>query len=184
MQCGIIEKMLTHRHKQEQNGFTLIELLVVIAIIGLLASTIVIALSSAKASARDAKRKTELNQVRTALEFYYNNNGSYPSTGGAWWGETPSFGSHGRTGALGYAPNLAPDYVVTLPHDQNTSKPFGGPVCGGNTDYPAYLYNSNGTDYKFIAHCLAETIKPGDPFIDPVRPSWGIGVWSAGASSW
>lgn len=48
-------------------GFTLIELLVVISIIGVLASVIVGSLADARAAARDAKRKGDLYQLRTAL---------------------------------------------------------------------------------------------------------------------
>jgi len=49
--------------KYNKLGFTLIELLVVIAIIGLLASLSVIAFSSALKKGRDAKRKSDINQI-------------------------------------------------------------------------------------------------------------------------
>jgi len=66
--------------KQNFRGFTLIELLVVVAIIGLLSSVVLASLNSARAKARDAQRATSIRQVQIALEFYYDNNGSYPSS--------------------------------------------------------------------------------------------------------
>lgn len=64
---------------KKQSGFTLIELLVVIAIIGVLAATALVAMNSARVKARDAKRLTDVRQIMTALELYYDTNGSYPN---------------------------------------------------------------------------------------------------------
>lgn len=65
---------------QSQRGFTLIELMVVIAIIGFLASTVLASLSSARSSARDAGRLSDIKQLQIALELYRNaNNGLYPT---------------------------------------------------------------------------------------------------------
>ena len=47
----------------KNRGFTLIELLVVIGIIGILAAIIMVSFAGATASARDARRKTELSQI-------------------------------------------------------------------------------------------------------------------------
>jgi len=63
---------------KKNKGFTLIELLVVIAIIGLLSTLAVVALNSARAKARDAKRVADVKQVQTALELYYNDANGYP----------------------------------------------------------------------------------------------------------
>lgn len=62
-----------------KKGFTLIELLVVVAIIGVLASIVLSSLNAARSKARDAKRITELKQIQTALELYYNDHGAYPN---------------------------------------------------------------------------------------------------------
>jgi prepilin-type N-terminal cleavage/methylation domain-containing protein len=61
-------------------GFTLIELLVVIAIIGTLASVVLASLNTARTKAADSKRLAEMQQIVLALEFYYDENGRYPSS--------------------------------------------------------------------------------------------------------
>ncbi len=63
-----------------KKGFTLIELLVVIAIIGLLSTLAVVALGSARAKSRDAKRVSDIRQIQTALELYYADQNAYPAT--------------------------------------------------------------------------------------------------------
>jgi len=57
---------------KKKRGFTLIELLVVIAIIGLLASTVLVSLSPARAKARDAKRMSDINSISLAMEMCYD----------------------------------------------------------------------------------------------------------------
>ncbi|HXK37932.1 MAG TPA: prepilin-type N-terminal cleavage/methylation domain-containing protein [Candidatus Paceibacterota bacterium] len=61
-----------------RRGFTLIELLVVIAIIALLSSVVLASLATSRAKSRDAKRRSDLDQIRIALEMYYDAKGKYP----------------------------------------------------------------------------------------------------------
>ena len=63
----------------KRKGFTLIELLVVIAIIGILATIGLVALNGAREKARDATRKSDLSQIKTAFVLYADdNNSTYP----------------------------------------------------------------------------------------------------------
>jgi len=65
--------------RKRARGFTLVELLVVIAIIGILATLVLLQLGTARARARDTQRIAHVNQIRTAIEQYYEDNGgSYP----------------------------------------------------------------------------------------------------------
>lgn len=65
---------------KNQKGFTLIELLVVVAIIGMLISIILVGLGSARQKSRDAKRLSDMQQIKTGLDLYYNTAAGYPDT--------------------------------------------------------------------------------------------------------
>ncbi len=73
------------------SGFTLVELLVVIAIIGILSAVGLASFTGAQARGRDAARKSDLAQMKRALEMAKNDSPSaafYPDSivacGGAW----------------------------------------------------------------------------------------------------
>lgn len=63
-----------------QEGFTLIELMVVILIIGLLATIVVQNLRGATDKAKRIKAEADISALKTALDRYYLDNGSYPTT--------------------------------------------------------------------------------------------------------
>lgn len=66
--------------KKLVSGFTLVELLIVIGIIGALMSITIYGFSTAQKRARDAQRKSDLEQYRSSLESFANkSNGLYPS---------------------------------------------------------------------------------------------------------
>lgn len=173
---------------KSKSGFTLIELLVVISIIGLLSSVVLASLNSARAKSRDAVRRSDLNQLRTALELYYDNHGNYPIAT-TWYGVTSMHDSTyiQLSGPLGWIPNLAPENISKLPKDP------GGKISGIDT---GYLYHSNGIDYKLLAFQTTETIcpiPPGDGMYDPARnpgSQWGpttsctFAVYTPGAAGW
>jgi type II secretion system protein G len=150
----------------KREGFTLIELLVVIAIISLLSSVILASLQSVRAKARDATRKSDLLEMRKAVELYYSDHGSYPSTAGSWWGVAANGGSRPTSGPTGYIPGLAPTYIPVLPTDP----------LGVVTAYSGYLYRSDGTNYKILAHQTGP--ESNLPAGDVMRDWRGANYWS------
>lgn len=58
-------------------GFTLIELLVVISIIAVLSVLLILNLNKARSKGRDTQRVTAINQLQTANELFYDDNGYY-----------------------------------------------------------------------------------------------------------
>ena len=67
------------QQKKNKSGFSLVELLIVFSLMGVLLSISLAALGSTRKSARDSKRKADLEQIRSALEMYRTDVGIYPS---------------------------------------------------------------------------------------------------------
>ena len=83
-----------------QAGFTLVELLIVVVILAILAGILVPQFSSATDDAKMSSLDSSLSNIRSAVEFYYQQHGHYPgavlSAGGACAsgpGGTPGTGS-------------------------------------------------------------------------------------------
>lgn len=158
------------KNSRLHHGFTLVELLVVISIIGLLSSIVLTSVNSARAKARDARRAADIRQVRTALEFYYDDHGSYP-VAGTWFGGQ---GNCWGTVTNDWVPGLAPQYIPTLPLDPRPTN------CGS-----VYLYGSNGTDYKLIAHVPENCANTQmQSIVDPARTCWAWAYYTQGARAW
>lgn len=97
----MLSKINIHRGTR---GFTLVELLVVIAIIGILATLLLLQLGVGRQKARDARRIVDVNQIRTASELYFDDNGSYPTT---------------------LSGTLVPKYLTLLPVDPLSGAAYG-----------------------------------------------------------
>lgn len=61
-------------------GFTLVEVLVAATIVGLLSTIGMTGFQAVTRSGRDALRKTDLEQIRSALEIYKSENSVYPAS--------------------------------------------------------------------------------------------------------
>jgi prepilin-type N-terminal cleavage/methylation domain-containing protein len=142
----------------KQKAFTLIELLVVISIIGLLASIALVALGSARAKARDAKRVADLKQVSTALELFYDAYGRYPVTAGAptWEGHWVNFKICLETGVnCGLTiPGTYQPAITNMPDDPLNLTP--DVVDDSITYYPPY----NGNEKGYLLRAVLETNSP------------------------
>lgn len=137
---------------QQVRGFTLVELLIVIAIIGVLSSTVLVALNDTRAKANNARRMADLKELQKALELYYSDHGSYPVQTG-WRGTTPGCYGTGADPSTAI-PGLVPTYISVLPQDP---QPKLSSRC--------YLYTSDGVDYKLLAYDTVEgdPLPPGAP---------------------
>ena len=114
------------RQRSNQEGFTLIEMMVVILIIGLLATIVVQSLQGATDKAKRIKAQADIRSSRPALDRYYLDNGSYPTS------------DQGITALVSAPPTARPPattpggYIEKIPND-----PWGNP----------YVYQSDGDNY-------------------------------------
>lgn len=115
----------------KRKGFTLIEILIVVAIIGILASVVLVGLGPVQRRGRDARRISDLRQVQTGLELYYNKHGIYPSTS-----DWPTLQSTLKGDSLG---------ISNVPDDPSSGK--------------HYQYASDGASYVVAAN-LEDSTNP------------------------
>ncbi|HUC87300.1 MAG TPA: type II secretion system protein GspG [Candidatus Saccharimonadales bacterium] len=105
-----------------QGGFTLLELLIVIVIVGILAFLIVPSITSGPQKARDAQRKHDLSTIKSALETYYNDSNSYPSSQAT--ANAPTCVAS-QANCLGNAlTGGSTPYLKTIPSDPKNSGPY------------------------------------------------------------
>lgn len=147
---GMIEAMkvtnrgFTQHQKRFGAGFTLIELLVVIAIIGLLSSIVLASLNSARAKARDAKRVSDIQALKTAVELYYLDNNQYP----------PGCASSNGANVAGWSTLLSSKYIGSMPKDPSDAVgAYGYYYCQGykrtNNCADPWYYSGMTSDYMF-----------------------------------
>jgi general secretion pathway protein G len=112
--------------RRAHDGFTLIELMVVILIIGLLATIVVQNLRSATDKAKRVKAQADISQIKSALDRYYLDAGSYPTS------------------------DQGLPALVAAPTSGNDPKDWGGPYIERIPLDPwghPYFYQSDGNEY-------------------------------------
>jgi len=143
--------------KNNKKGFTLIELLVVIAIIGLLSTLSILALNTARARSRDARRVADVKQIQTALEMYYNDTGSYPATASV------------TAGARLYSGDST--YIAAIPKPPT---PTNDGDCAVLTT-PVYTYTVDaGNSTYTLKYCLGAAV---NDLTDGLHTATPAGIW-------
>ena len=145
------------RRSRHLMGFTLIELLVVISIIALLSSIVLTSLNSARAKARDAKKREEIHSIQAALYLYYDANGRMPTQ---------------------HDPNADSDTQANFLDDLITAgflktKPVS--PTSPTTPYQYYDYGAGNTIGALIVTSLEAATAQAAPYPGTCRP-WGAGV--------
>lgn len=121
---------IVHNEKRKENskGFTLIELIIVMVTIAILSGLSLFALQGARRQGRDARRRSDLESVRSALELYKADCNLYPAS-------LPAVGSALSATCTGSSNT----YIQSIP---------GDPTSSAN-----YYYNrTSTTTYDLCSH--------------------------------
>ena len=76
----MIQRILRPSANRPSKGFTLIEVLMVVAVIGILAAVAISQFAAYRARAYDTQMKSDLKNAAVAMESYFANKNSYPTT--------------------------------------------------------------------------------------------------------
>jgi general secretion pathway protein G len=91
---------------KKKSGFTLLEVLVAAVIVIVLTAAGVTSYTNVSRKSRDARRSSDFEQIRSALEMYRSDNGYYPNIAGGSWTNMSNL-----TGVL------VPAYIQRIPAD-------------------------------------------------------------------
>jgi general secretion pathway protein G len=133
--------------KYSQRGITLIQTLVLVGIVGIVILIFTVLLAGERKKSRDNIRVANIKQVQAALELFYSQNGSYPSTasgptrGNSGHNWLPNMEDHGITDTFNKF--LPQELIAPLPADSaicRASKPCNGDTAAVANDfcYTAY----------------------------------------------
>jgi type II secretion system protein G len=118
-------------------GFTLIELLVVISIIGIVAGISAFGFQGAREGARDARRKSDLEAIRSGLEMYRADCNQYPPS-------LPSAG--GQLTGSSCSPANSNVYIQEVPDDPSVGRDYFYTQVGKGYELCAALEDTTASD--------------------------------------
>ena len=107
-------------------GFTLVELLIVIAIISILVTMVLIALNPIRIinESKDSKARSELVQVKTSLQLYFNELNDYPASTAAlaptYIRVVPTGVTYSRISSTDYLASVAINVVISEDNESAT----------------------------------------------------------------
>lgn len=180
---------MRNRQQLRQLGFTIVEILVVIVVISILVAIAVVSYGNYQEKARDAERRSDLQQIASAIKNYANwkntqievgSNCGSGGNGSGWFNA-----SSADVGAT-YATNSIADCLATagyLKSAKDTIDPTGckagtGGACGSSSSLPVRAYMKTtctvgGVKTTYIMAAL-ETQSANNAVIDPLcGRSWG-----------
>ncbi len=148
------EAMTTPTNKKQgklksEGGFTLIEIIVAVAIVGFLASIIFASTKEARIRSRDARRREDLIQIRTALNIYYDRFGNWIETasGCGWNGDGAGWFNVG-TGSYPKAMSKCLSDAGIIPSE--IKDPTGGTTSNPTAGYSYMKYHCGSGNQKQV----------------------------------
>lgn len=176
---------------KSSESFTIPELLVTLTVAAILMTALIVLSTKSYSSgkARDAKRVSEINTIRTALQLYYMDFGTYPLQDIRWCAieEADPFATPASCGNL--RTGIAP-YLPEIPEDPFYGK---GKESEGKVYAYQYMSTSSGQGYKLhvdletgeayeISSLVGRNIVYVPPGSTPPPPP--PGDWYGGSSDW
>ena len=89
-------------------GYTIVELLIVVVVIAILAAITVVSYNGITKNAKDAATDSALRSIKSGMEMYMSESGSYPPVCGA---------DNSGCAISGLSAHLSPEYLSTMPSD-------------------------------------------------------------------
>jgi type II secretion system protein G len=132
----------------KKHGFTLVELLITVSIIAILIAIGIASYTTINRQSRDTKRRSDMEQIRSALEMYRADNGWYPAAGSGSW-----------TLATNLESDLVTAYILAIPADPKS------------TQYYMYRATTSNNGH-YYGYCLGGTLESEDP-TDSCTPDTG-----------